>query len=403
MLVSVAIFENQPYDKVAEHAYRLDNLIRTAELPADKQLKPLKVFTKPKKDLLRQIHATTVLRDHPTHSGLQEETIRFVRQDWADAALHHLWREYMTVQSLVLDWICAKDLLDHFPADCVNALCLVITRIPARYPLQMVDYLAARNAAGQRKLAAWVLVRLADVDGLDQIVADMLDTWAATGSPNRKATAVMTYALRFSESDPRKALDQLVSICRSTTSARVRWTAFHSVLYMLAEASDSRPIVFETLRTWVQASGRDGKADGPRIVGLAVGMWVTGFFPNPEKIYVTATDLAENHADDIGFLAEKVLWDREYGATALNRLFALANTADYDRSMRSQPNLNPSAEPPADSAGDELVRILTLITPDLRWWARRRKVASLCGRHPTRRKQIRWIFKTARTYQRRTH
>jgi hypothetical protein len=392
--LAIAVLENKPLDEVSDHALRLDQLIRTAELAPDAKLSPRGVFAKSTDDLLQDVCARTDLRDHPRHSGLDEETVRFVRHDWAEAAVCHIWRQYRPVHPLLLEWMCSPELLDRFPSSCVDTLCLV-TRIPAHDPLQMIDHLAAGNPLSHRKLASWTLVRLADVHNLQPVVDQTLDTWVDEGSPSRRATAAMTYALRFSKTDPRRALDRLQTIAGKTTSYRVRSTVVHSLLFMLKDAPEHRWIVLEALCSWASAvTKRDKKEDGPRQVALQVGLWVAGFTPNPEKMYVEAGVMINDHKADVAFLAEKVLWDREFGPTGLNRLFALANSAYYETPDRETQHSDPAAEPPAT----ELIRILTLLTPDLHWWHRLPTVIRLSKRHPTRRKQIRWIFKVGRVH-----
>jgi hypothetical protein len=388
--LAIAVLENKPFDEVADHALRLDQLIRTAELAPDTKLSPREVFAKPTNELLHDVCARTDRRDHPQHSGLEEETVRFVRHDWAEAVVCHIWRQYRPIHPLLLEWMCSLELLDRFPSSCVDTLCLV-TRIPAHDPLRMIDHLAAGNPLSHRKLASWTLVRLADMHNLQPVVDQTLDTWVQEGSPSRRATAAMTYALRFSKTDPHRALDQLESIAGKTTSYRVRSTVVHSLLFMLKDAPENRWIVLEALRTWASAvTRRDKKQDGPRLVALQVGLWVAGFTPNPENAYVKASVMIDDHKPDVAFLAEKVLWDREFGPTALNRLFALANSAYYET---PDPKTQRSEHP-----ATELVRILTLLTPDLRWWRRLPTVIRLSRRHPTRRKQIRWTFKVAHTH-----
>jgi hypothetical protein len=199
----------------------------------------------------------------------------------------------------------------------------------------------------------------------------------------------------LSKSDPRLALEKLATIAGKTTSYRVRNTVKHALLFMLTDAPGNRWIVLEALRSWASAvTKRDKNADGHRQVALQVGLWVAGFTPDPDKMYVEASVMINDHKADVAFLAEKVLWDGDSGATALNRLFALANSAYYETPDPKTQHSAPATEPPAT----ELVRIVTLLTPDLHWWRRLPAVIRLAQRHPTRRKQIRWIFKVARTH-----
>nr|CEL19375.1 hypothetical protein [Kibdelosporangium sp. MJ126-NF4]CTQ94826.1 hypothetical protein [Kibdelosporangium sp. MJ126-NF4] len=385
MLLAVAVLENKPYDEVAEHAYRLDEMVRTAELPPDEKLCPREVFTKPKKELLRDICAMTEERKHPQHSGLQEETVRFTRSDWAEAVLCHVWREFLPVHHVLLSWLCEPALLDRFPSACVDALCAIIVRTPAHQPLRMIDHLAVSPAAGKRQVASWMLVRLAKDTERRPVVDETLTGWVDKGSPRRKAIAAVTYALRFSESEPDTVIDKLHRIAAGTTSANVRMAVVYSLLYALEKSSDNRPAVFDALCVWARATRGTGEADGPRQVALKVGMWVSGLTPNPEGKYVKAADMIAEHPAEVSVLLDRVLRDDEVGPQALNRLFTLA-----DKASRGE------ADDADEPSGAQLLRILTLLTPDLRWWPSRHTVTALVEHHLDRRKQIRWIFTVAR-------
>ncbi|MFC5103955.1 hypothetical protein [Kibdelosporangium philippinense] len=392
MMLAVAVLENQPYDEVAEYASELDELIRTAELPPDEELSPREVFAKSKQAVLRDVGAKTVVREHPRHPGLQEETIRFVRQDWAEAALCHVWREYLSVHRILLSWLCVPALLDRFPSACINALCWIIAKTPAHEPLRMIDQLAASRSHAKRKLASWTLVRLAKDHDLQPVVDQTLTEWVDTGSPTRKATAAMTYALRYSKTDPSLVLDRLHAILVKTDSVVARMSVYHSLLFTLEEAPPHRSTVLSELCAWSETARRTGADDGPRQVALKVGMWVSGLTPNANNIYVEAAEMITEHSTEVAVLAERALLDRDFGPVALDHLFKLAGVAYYSTAEQ--------AEQGTESAGVELVRSLTLLAPDLRWWASWRKVVALCRRHPTRRKPIRWIFKVARRHQR---
>lgn len=99
------MLENQPYDEVVESAIALDLVLRTAEMPEDRRPRPRRLFATSKEQALEAINACVVVRDHPAHRGLREETVRFERQDWAAAVLRHVWPAYPGAQVVLRDWM----------------------------------------------------------------------------------------------------------------------------------------------------------------------------------------------------------------------------------------------------------------------------------------------------------
>lgn len=372
--LAVALLENQPYDEVVRHALELDVQVRRAELPEDKKLRPRRVFDKPKAKLLRDIRAVTVTRDHPKHLGLEEETVRFERQDWAAAVFRHAWSEYPAIHTVLRDWMCGPEMLDRFADATRRALCRIIAEVPAHDPLRLVDHLASRPRMAHRRLAASALEHLADDHNLLPLVRQTLETWADQGTAYRQWTAAIVYGSPFGRRDTPHALVQLAKIGRSNKSLPQN-AVVEGVLTMLTDP-DHRDHVLDNVVAW---SNGQNRYNGLRPVSLSLAMWIIGFFRATE---LDGIDFGELYRPQVNILVRRVLADPEFSSYAISRLHDLA-TQMWDR-----------------RAAIELVRLATLITPDLRWWRRRRIVGSLVAQHPTRRTTIQLAFRAARKAQR---
>jgi len=215
MATAVAVLENQPYDEVVTYALDLDRRIREAELPEDKKLRPRRIFTNPKAVLLLDNKAQAQERPHPRHNGLNEETVRFCRQDWAGAVLSHVWQEYAAAHVVLIAWMCHYEFLARFTEATRRALCTIIADVPAHEPLRWVERLAANRLQGQRTLAASILLRLADEHVLRPLVEQTLNEWVESGTVNKKWTAAVVYGSPFGREDVPGALDKLERIARS--------------------------------------------------------------------------------------------------------------------------------------------------------------------------------------------
>jgi hypothetical protein len=372
--VAVALLEHHPYDEVVPLVLELDEQIRRAELAEDKKLRPRRLFTKSKEELLRDVRAVTVIRDHPKHLGLKEETVRFERQDWASAVLRHVWSEYPVVRAVLRDWMCGTRMLSDFSDATRRALCTIIAQVPAHDPLRMVDWLAGRHRVAQRVLAATTLTHLADDHNLLPLVNQTLEEWADRGAAYRQWTAAVVYGSPFGRRDTHNALVQLAKIGR-TSRAVPQNAVVAGVLAMLGDQRH-REHVLNTAVSWTNGQNRD---NGLRPVSLSLGMWVTGFLWSD----LDSREFGKSFPRQVDTLVRRVLADKEFGAIALSRLSDLADIAGWD-----------------EWSASELVYLATLITPNLRWWSRRRVVTELTDRHPLKRTEIRRSFRTARKVQR---
>ncbi|GGP41972.1 hypothetical protein [Saccharothrix coeruleofusca] len=376
---AVALLENQPYDEVVTHALALDKKIREAELPEDKKLRPRRVFDSSKEQLLRDVGATTVVRKHPKHDGLREETVRFERQGWAAVVLRRLWREYPMAQEILCEWMCAPAMLGRFREATRRALCAFITEVPAHDPLRVLDNLAARGGVTYKPLIASTLQHLADDHRLAPLVEQALESWTKNkGSPYRQWTAAWVYGSPFGRRDVHHALARLGRIAESTNYA-----AQNGVVYAVLSMLEDRHLhtaVLDQVVSWT--SGR-GRRNGLRPVSLALGLWIAGF-PAHRPRWLEDLHLEATHPRQVRALANMVMGDDQFGDVAINRLSALAVESRWK---------------PTSAA--RLVRLAALICDDLSWWGRRATVRRLARCHPTRRTELHRAFRAARRAQRR--
>ncbi|GAB3584988.1 hypothetical protein GCM10027445_61910 [Amycolatopsis endophytica] len=383
MLLSVAFFHDKPFDDAAHHAAKLDELVRAQELPEDKTLRPRRVFAHPKDQLLRQIRATTETRDHPRHAGLKEQTVRFLRPDFAAAVLRRFWQQYHLEHRILLNWMCGTGMEEA----AVQALCTVILQVPARDPLRQLDNLAASNSHLQRRLAVRTLTRLVYVHKMTALVKQTVENWV-TGSVNRQRTAALVYASRYGRDDLERTLEQLGKIGRSD-SWQVRSTVVGAVLGILA-LPGRHELVLKTVAGWVDAGKANRKNANLRQVGLELAMWVVGVLPEAADLPLNRTNLGEQYPKTIRTLTGEVVQDPDFG----ERMFShLAKLAASSRSRR--------ADQPLSRNEDTLLRVVHLLYPDLRWWARFQTGLVLRVQHPQRRATIRRILRTAQQLERR--
>lgn len=384
MSLAVALLEHHSFDEVAAYARKLDDMIRQAELPKDIPLPPQQMFAMSRNKLLNDIHAVVDKREHPRRPGLYEETVRFARQDWADAVLRHVWREYYVAQTVLRDWMCAPTLLERFRGASERALCTLITGVPAHDSLRLVDHLASRHSVAQRELAVRVLNRLADAHGLRPSVEQILEQWVSFGSVYRHWTAALVYGSSFSQHDLDQALVQLTCLGHSSNE-RVQNAVVQGVLDLLSRR-DARDRVLNTVVAWLSRSSFT-RSDGLHTVALAVAMGVVGFSSESAPVTADSALLAEAYPEQVCVLAEAVFDDQQFGPIALTKLSWLARMADLELRRESDWSTMP--------ASAQLLRLVSLLSPDLRWWARRRMAAALGRQYPTKRTEIRRIFRIA--------
>lgn len=375
LALAIALLEDQPYDEVVESATALDLALRIAEMPGDRPPRPRRLFATSKEQALEAINACVVVRDHPTHQGLHEETVRFERQDWAAAVLHHVWRAYPAAQVVLRDWMCGSVTLKRFFDETRQALCTIIAEVPAHQPLRLVDDLAKQLTWKKTNLAAAVLRHLADDHNLGGLVTDTLERWVKDGPAYGQWVAAVVYTSPFGLREPEHALKQLHTIARS------KWTTPNvpvaiGLLDMLTDA-DWHRTVLDKVVSWSRSSGA---YPGVRLLATWVGLGAAGVHRWPG---VDADALVRLYPNQVHTLLDHAIADPDEGRQALERVYTLATKAEFDR-----------------SAADDLLRIATLLAPDLRWLRRLRAVEKLCAAHYGMRSKIRWTFRVARKVQR---
>lgn len=381
MFLAVAFLEGKPFDQVARHAVALDRLARQAELPNDKIARPRKVFSRPKDDLLVDIGATTDLRNHSRHSGLEEQTVRFVRPDWADAVLCRFWQQYHLDHKLLLNWMCDTDEREA----AVKALCTVTTKVPAHDPLWAVTYLANRNSAAHRNLAARTLVRLADTHELSDLVDQTLDEWTKTGRPNTQWTAALVYGGRF-DKNPDHALRQLAEIAR-TNSERVSRAVIAAILSVLNNPEHGDRTV-RAICDWVTDGQSIRERDNLRTVALELAMWLLGVRTEDEPL-VDVHDMERRYPEELRELILEVADDSVFGTELIGHLNNLSRL--YHPGTATKRAAREKAE---------FLRVFTLLSPERGWIPRFQDRMYLARRHALYKPHIKSIFRMARKMER---
>lgn len=373
MSFAVAVLENQPYDEVVELALDLDMRLREAELAPGESAAPRPAFSSSRDMLLGEAKAEVVLRPHPTHKGLSEETVRFRRQDWAAAVLHHVWRQHPAQHAVLWEWMCSPKMLARFTEATRRALCSITAEVPAHDPLRLIDQLAAQgHRRGHRLLAASALVRLADEHDLRPLVQQTLDRWTATGTAARQWTAAVVHGSEYGRRDLHGALATLERLAMSKW-ATPRYGVVQGMFDLLIDPACQRPVVDRAL-AWATSPHA-----GPRQAAHSLGLHLVGLSP------VSGFDPARFEAvfpARLSALFDYVLADGESGKVAVDRLAELAFDAEA-----------------SERAALELVRIARLIAPDLRWWKRWRAELALVRRHPRKSPRINWVLRMARRQQ----
>lgn len=374
MALAVAVMEDEPYDEVVGLARKLDDAIRTAELPEDKNLRPRRVFDKPKAQILQDIRARVDERAHPRHQGLEEETVRFDRRGWAEALLCHAWQQHSSLEPILHEWLC-WEISQHKAR---NALCTIIARVPAHEPLRVVSQLASRERWIDRKLAVQTLVNLAERHDLFPLVEQTLDQWAKSGGARQKWTAANVYGSSFGQRDfdDRHVLAQLAEIGLSSQQTPQK-AVVGAVLTMLRQ-QEKRKMVIDHLVAWSDVRHR---YEGLRQVSCGLTLWLVGIYTGEGLDF---SSVSKEFRPQINTLFQRVLSDTEFGHHALEHL--------CDLTLRTRWS---------EESADKLIELASVIAPDLRWWRRRRAVKELVEQHPARRTDICRIFRTARGCQRR--
>ncbi|MFI6102305.1 hypothetical protein ACIA8G_42710 [Lentzea sp. NPDC051213] len=371
---AVAVLENQPLEHVLQRAWALDQDIRKARLPEDGKLRPRCRLDKPLDELLQDIRAKVEKRDHPKHKDLFEETVRFERHDWARGVFKHVWRQYPAAQELLRDWMCEDATLDRFKEESVQAVCEVVQTVPAHEPLAIVENLASQRQYGRRALAARALEVLMDDDIVRPLVEKTLERWTKYGNAYEKWTVARVYSSEFGRRNLAASLEKLTEIGKSEFYTPQNAVVF-GVLSMIADKK-IRGIAIDTVVSWTGAKYR---RTGLQPITLSLGLWVIGFYENSRDYFI---EFAQEFPKQVRDLLKHVLADPEFGEYLLDHLGDLATHARWDEAKAA-----------------ELIRLTRLVAPDLSWWHRRDAVEAVCFQHPTKRSEIRRIFRIARKVQ----
>jgi hypothetical protein len=371
---AVALLENQPYEHVFRRAWELDERIREAGLAVDRNLRPRGVLDLPKNLLLQEIAATTELRDHPRISGQTEETIKFERQDWGPAVFTHTWQQYPAARDILRDWMC-DDTSEEARDAVVRAICAIVTTVPAREPIALVEHLASEQNLARRSMAVAALVRLTENDRMRGPVEQVMRAWVEEG----RAYRLWTVARVYSTPSPHRPLHTVLAMFTEIGKSH-RFTPQNAVvagmLPLLLDPS-TRRTALDTAVSWASHMYRE---TGLHRVALGLGLWVTGFY---ERSKLLSVQLSVEFPEQVTTLLRQVLHDDEFGPHLLNHLAELARFARWD---------------PDDAA--ELLRFTRLMAPRPTWWWRwQPAVRDLCRRHPTMRPTIHRIFRMARRVQ----
>lgn len=370
---AVALLENHPYEHVLRRGWNLDERIREAALPVDRNLRPRGLLEQPKIKLLRDIAAITEIRKHPTIEGQTEETIRFQRQDWAAAVFTHVWQQYPAARDILRDWMC-DDTSEEARDAVARAIYAIVTTVPARAPLALVEHLASQRKDERRKVAAATLARLTENDRMRGPAEQAMKEWVERKHAYRMATVALVYATPAPHRPPLVVLKMFTEIGKSSAYTPQN-VVVAGVLPMLVNR-DTREMALNTVVSW--AAPKYSRT-GLKRVALGLGLWVTGFYEQSRHLSET---LSTVHPEQVAALLAHVLDDGVFGPHLLRHLAELASSARWD-----------------DKDAAELLRFALLISPQLGWWRRRATVRRLCRQHPYMRADIRRIFRVARRVQ----
>lgn len=370
---AVALLENHPYEHVLSRGWILDERIRAAALPIDRNLRPRGVLEQPKIKLLHDIAAATEIRKHPTIVGQTEETIRFQRQDWATAVFTYMWQQYPAAREILRNWMC-DDTSEEARDAVTRAIYAIVTTVPAREPLALVEHLASQTAVGRRTIAVATLVRLTENARMRGPAEQAMHQWVEDGYAYPLWTVARVYSTPAPHRPPHAVLDMFTKIGKSKKYTPQN-AVVAGVLPLLLDES-TQQVALDTVVSWTSPKYR--RTGLPRVaIGLA--LWVIGFYKQSRALSAV---LNAQHPHAVQILLDHVLNDDMFGPYVLRRMADRAKTATWD-----------------DDDATELVWFAQLVSPELGWWRRRAAVRRLCRRYPYMRSAIRRIFRVARRVQ----
>jgi hypothetical protein len=384
MMFAIALLENEPFEEVVRQQRKLDDLVRRRELPSDAKFRPRRAFHKPNDQVLMTVGAHTELRDNPSHQGLREMTVQFTRPGWAAAVLCRIWQHYHADHDLLLEWMCEPEMSQAHFENCVWALSTLVSQVPAHDRMGELQRLVDDGSVSTWFLVAATLFRLKNTQAFTDLVDRTVRRWAAEKPYRRRCAAIVFYGHLYERSDQHELLDRIAEIAKDARP----WVSIAVVgtvvgLLRKPERLDKLlPIVVD----WSAERGSRGKLDGRRATALNIGMYVLGLHSDARDADLDhdLADLVLRFPLECRCLLRRIMESPKHSDGALERMQDLAlwyPLRDVDE--RAGPAL------------DELVVLVHLLAPDLRWWSRRRVMTQLQHRHPGSRRLIRTVFRTA--------
>ncbi|HEX4223997.1 MAG TPA: hypothetical protein VHZ97_16635 [Pseudonocardiaceae bacterium] len=383
MMCAVALLHDEPFEDVVAAQWELDDKIRTAELPADKEFRPRRTFFLPNDHLFKAIGAVVEDRENPSLPDLRMQTVRFARSGWVDVVLPRIWQNYHIEHGLLMDWMCGPAMATGNFGAAVRALTSLIRHVPARDRLGELDKLAANGGVPRWRLAAATLARLENTDDLGTVAAETLEAWVS-GSPHRKCAAIVYYGYRFDE-EPEDSIAKLADIARDP-SPSVHNIAVGTLLGRL-KWSDKQDLILRSMVAWLDDPRPRRRDDGLQDVVLDLSRYLLRLADDMGKMElpVDPLTLISDYPNHCRRLIRNILNHPDYGKDAVKIMARLAMRHWYFRDEdKYRGDMVPSA------------RLLELLAPRLRWWSSRRLRTRLVTMFPEHASQIPRIFRSAR-------
>lgn len=334
MLVAISVFENRPYADVMGAAEALEKMISETDLSGtNKTLEPRKVFDFSKSTILRHLEADTSIHPHAEGLALYKETVHFRRSDWAREAFRRAWDEYDLLRPVIVQWM-AQQVNNDFQWYCAKALHDVLANMPNNDPMQHIDDLAKRRSPRANELAAELLARFADDEGIKDVVEPVLSDWCTrSGNFHRKWTAALFYAAD-ERSQSRGSLTQLKRIA---CTDRKLANAVKAAVIKLLDRSDNRINVLSTLVEWTKPLARRDmeQLENLRLVGLecaqaALGLKSGTRYLRSLPVVPDRERLGDPHPRLVARLFRRVFLDQNTRLSALRALLEWCESCEKD-------------------------------------------------------------------------
>ncbi len=384
MMLAVAVMQDRPFEEVVRRQRDLDERIRKAELPKDKELRPRRAFIKPNDQLLHVIGALTEERDNPIYEGEHELAVRFRRRGWAEPVLCRIWQHYHAEHDLLLDWMCTADV-----AAAVHAVHTIVTRVPTRGRTRELDHLVRGGVFGDWRIASATLARLADDEQFADLVRDMIEKWSESERAAARCAAIVYHHDRFEQVGQAEALRRMAAVGRDPRQW-VHDTLVSTVLLLLCRR-DWFDQVLAVVASWADDWQARPERDGLRPAALDIGMYLFRMKPEPRADRLgldPVTVLAAGHPRECRRLLTAILADPGRRRAALSTLDRIG---DWHPSLRDD-------RVTARVAG--VRALIALLAPDLHWWPRHRATVRICWGRNSERPFVRRMLRAARRMER---